>query len=211
MRFLHPRLASQLLPISVFMLLVACSPSDQPESASVGSPPAPTTEDLETSVARMAAIGYSYGASFAPDGERIVFISSSAGVPQAWIAAPDGSGLEQLTHFEDQVGGALWSPANNQLAVSVAPGGGLNTQIYLVSAAGGDPEMITAGGQVNNWLTEWSRDGRYLMYSSNIASTGGMDCYRHDTETGESHLIASNQGAPAAETNTERSSHRQDH
>ena len=137
MRFLHPRLASQLLPISVFMLLVACSPSDQPESASVGSPPAPTTEDLETSVARMAAIGYSYGASFAPDGERIVFISSSAGVPQAWIAAPDGSGLEQLTHFEDQVGGALWSPANNQLAVSVAPGGGLNTQIYLVSAAAG--------------------------------------------------------------------------
>ena len=37
--------------------------------------------------------------------------------------------------------------------------------------------QITEGGQVNNWLGEWSRDGQYLAYSSNAAGNGGMDCW----------------------------------
>ena len=188
--------------VSIFFLclfMMACSPSDQPEptsqdAAEPAPAPEPVVDDLETSVARMAAIGYSFGASFSPDGKQVVFVSSGDGVPQAWKAGTDGSGLAQLTKFDDPVGGVAWSPAGDQLAVSVAPGGGLNTQIYLVPAEGGEPVQITEGGQVNNWLDEWSRDGRYLAYSSNAAGTGGMDCWLYDTETSEARMIASNDG-----------------
>jgi len=194
----HPRFS--LLPIIfIFLFLVACSPSDPSESAVQEavepSPMAePEADELETSVARMAAVGYSYGASFSPDGKQIVFISSGTGVPQAFRASKDVAGLEQVTKFDDPVGGVLWSPAGEHLAVSVAPGGGLNTQIFLLPAKGGEPRQITEGGQVNNWLTEWSSDGRYLSYSSNAAGNGGMDCWLYDSDLGEARLIASNDG-----------------
>lgn len=188
------------LPITCMLLfLMGCSPSDQPEAtiqAAAESPPSadPVVDGLEISVARMAAIGYSFGASFSPDGKQILFISSSTGVPQAWKAGIDGAGLEQITKFDDPVGSALWSPAGEHLAVSVAPGGGLNTQVYLLPAQGGEPKQITEGGEVNNWLTEWSQDGRYLAYSSNAAGNGGMDCWLYDTDSGEARLIANNDG-----------------
>jgi dipeptidyl aminopeptidase/acylaminoacyl peptidase len=190
---------SQVPTIFIFLFLIGCSPSDQPEptiQGAVESAPAaePEADELETSVARMAAIGYSFGASFSPDGRQIVFVSSGTGVPQAWRAGTDGADLEQVTKFEDPVGGALWSPAGERLAVSVAPGGGLNTQIYLLPVEGGEPRQITEGGQVNNWLTEWSRNGRYLAYSSNAAGNGGMDCWLYDTDSGEARLIANNDG-----------------
>jgi len=194
------RLVRLLLPMVSVWILVACSPPDQTESAPqapesvLEAAPVSDTDDLQTAVTRMAAIGYSFGASHSPDGASIAFISSGAGTPQVWIADSGGESLSQLTDFADPVGDALWSPAGDQLAVSVAPGGGLNTQIYLAPAAGGEPEMITKGGEINNWLTEWSRDGRYIAYSSNIAGTGGMDCWLYDTDTGESRLIASNNG-----------------
>lgn len=186
------------LPIMfMFLFLIACSPSDQTETTSAIEPVAvaePETDDLETSVARMAAIGYSYGASFSPDGSQIVFVSNGTGVPQVWGALTDDADLQQLTKFEDPVGDVLWSPVGENLAVSVAPGGGMNSQIYLLPAAGGEPKQITEGGQVNNWLSEWSRDGRYLAYSSNAAGNGGMDCWLYDTDSSEARLIASNDG-----------------
>ena len=198
MKPVHGRF-SRFSIIFMFLVLMGCSPSDQSETTTLNAAQsAPVTEpeadELEASVARMAAIGYSYGGSYSPDGKQIVFISSGTGVPQAWRASKSGAGLEQVTKFEDPVGGALLSPAGQSLAVSVAPGGGLNTQIYLLPAQGGEPKQITEGGQINNWLTEWSRDGRYLSYSSNAAGNDGMDCWLYDTHSDEARLIASNDG-----------------
>ena len=198
-----------LLSITLFALLTACAPDSAPESAEAptapvapaaplpdeDSPPAPD-EDIAEQVARMGAIGYSYGGVFSPDGQRIAFITNASGVPNVWIAGADANGtsLKQLTHSEDQVGGVSWNPVNDTLAVDIAPGGGLNRQLYLLSAEGGEMKMITAGGRVNNWLSGWSDDGRYLLYSSSAENEAGMDCWLHDTETSENRLIARNQG-----------------
>jgi dipeptidyl aminopeptidase/acylaminoacyl peptidase len=199
-----PRL---LLSAILFALLAACTPDSGPESAAApAAAPAPApaaapTEDLAEQVARMAAIGFSYGGTFSPDGQRIAFITNASGVPNVWVADTDadGSSLQQLTDSGDQVDGVSWNPVNDTLAVDIAPGGGLNRQIYLLPAAGGELQMITAGGRVNNWLIGWSDDGRFLSYSSNVENAAGMDCWVHDTETGESRLIAKNQGIGACQ------------
>jgi len=59
--------------------------------------------------------------------------------------------------------------------------------------------LITAGGQVNNWLHGWSDDGRYIRYSSSEGSESGMDCWLHDTTTSQNRLIVKNQGIGACE------------
>jgi dipeptidyl aminopeptidase/acylaminoacyl peptidase len=194
------------LPFTAFfvVLLVACTQDDGPNSAAVAEPEpearaaeeveAPRQDDLAEQVARMGAIGFSYGGVFSPEGERIAFVTNASGVPNVWIADADGGKLRQVTESEDQVGDVSWSPTGDTLAIDIAPGGGLNSQIYLMPADGGEMRMITAGGEVNNWLIGWSDDGRYVSYSSSAESENGMDCWLHDTQTGENRLIVRNQG-----------------
>lgn len=201
-----------LICLPFALTLSACSPSNEPSAEPAADPslasgqetPVPQDSedspvDLEAMVSRMAAVGYSFGASWSPDGNRLAFISSAAGAPQVWVAGSGGGKLEQFTDFADTVGGVRWSPAGGVLAVTMAPGGGLNSQTYLVPVNGGEAQMITAGGEVNNWLGDFSQDGRYLTYSSNVAGTGGMDCWLYDSTSGESRMIASNEGIGACE------------
>lgn len=185
-------------------LLAACTQDDGPESAAVADPEqtegvkderaSPSQDDLVEQVARMGAIGVSYGGVFSPDGARVAFMTNASGVPNVWMADADGSNLQQLTESEDQVGSVNWSPRGHTLAIDIAPGGGLNSQIYLMPADGGEMRMITAGGEVNNWLNGWSDDGRYLNYSSSANSDNGMDCWLYDTDSRENRLIVKNQG-----------------
>ena len=151
-----------------------------------------TPDDLEAAVARMARISSSRSPSFSPDGKRIAFISDRGGVPQVWMVSSEGGEPRQITRLEDQVGSVEWSPDGKWLAFSVAPGGGLNEQIYLVEPDGGTPRRITEGGQVNNRLAGWS--GRYLRLSSNRRDPSALDSYIHDAQTGETRLVAQNPG-----------------
>jgi dipeptidyl aminopeptidase/acylaminoacyl peptidase len=164
----------------------------------------PVPDDLESAVARMARIGGSRSPSFSPDGRRIAFLSDRSGVPQVWMVASEGGeGGEprQVTRLEDQVRGVEWSPDGQWLAFSVAPGGGLNEQIYLLKPDGppdgppdgqAPPRRITEGGQVNNQLAGWS--GRWLRFSANPKDPGSLDAYTYDSKTGELKLVAVNPG-----------------
>ncbi len=197
-----------LLPSALLMLfmgsIVACSQSSNLNAGADTQPEMNLDEggkqeghhqyDLTEQVARMGAVGYSTGGVFSPDAGRIGFVTNASGVPNVWMADADGGNLRQVTHSNDQVGGVSWSPTSGTLAITIAPGGGLNSQIYLLPEEGGEMRMITAGGRVNNWLGDWSDDGRFLTYSSNADSENGMDCWLYDTQTGESRLIVRNQG-----------------
>lgn len=183
--------------------LTACSPDSDPSTdtpASAQTEPAPAAEadskadDLAAKVERMAALDRAYGGLFSPGGDRILYTSSEPGLPQLFLSSLDGSEAAQITEVTDQIRGVSWSPDGETLALSLAPGGGLNTQIYLRPLEGGDMQRITEGGKTNNWLGEWSDDSRYLAYSSNKAGDGSMDAYLYDSQNGESRLIAENPG-----------------
>jgi dipeptidyl aminopeptidase/acylaminoacyl peptidase len=172
-------LAAPLLILAVSPLLAA-------------SPP--PAEDLEAVVARMAKIGSCNSPSFSPDGKRLAFVSNLSGSPQVWTVPAEGGWPEQVTAFEDQVGGVSWSPDGRWLAFSMAPGGGLNTQIYLVRPDGQSVTRITEGGKTNNNLGGWSRDGRFLRLASTRRDPGALDAYLYDVAAGELRLVAENPG-----------------
>jgi Tol biopolymer transport system component len=142
----------------------------------------------------LARIGRCSGASLSPDGRRMAFISDLSGVPQVWIVPAGGGWPEKVTGFDDPVMAVAWSPAGAWLALSVAPGGGMNTQIYIIRPDGTELRLLTAGGRESNWLGPWSHDGRYLAFSSNQEDPQSMDCYLLDVENGEQRRIVRNHG-----------------
>ena len=142
-------------------------------------------DDLATSVALMAKVGACYSPSFSPAGDRLAFVSNLTGMPQVWTVGAAGGWPELVTAFDDQVGAAAWSPDGEWLACTVAPGGGLNQQVYLVRPDGTGLRRLTPGGRENNWLGPWSDDGRWLAISSNRAGAGAMAPYLIEVASGE--------------------------
>ena len=145
-------------------------------------------------VAAMAKVGSARSPTFSPDGSRIAFISDLSGVPQVWTIPMRGGWPQPATTLDDPVVEAAWSPTGDSIAFSLAPGGGMNTQIYLVAPDGAQLRRITDGGAVNNWLGPWSRDGRYLAISSNRRDAACMDCYTIDIAGGGAQLLSQNPG-----------------
>ena len=150
-------------------------------------------DSLTTTVTLMARIGRCTSPQFSPDGKTLAFRSDMSGVPQVWTVPVEGGWPRQITALDDPVDDLEWSPASDWLALSVAPGGGMNTQIYLVHSDGTGLKRFTPGGKENNWLQGWAHDGSALMMSSNLRDGASMDSYLMDTG-GKMKLVAENPG-----------------
>ncbi len=66
--------------------------------------------------ARYLNIRSAYGSSFAPDGDRVAFITNITGVPQVWQVAASGGWPNQLTFFSDRVSFIEYAPARGPRA-----------------------------------------------------------------------------------------------
>lgn len=129
------------------------------------APPA-RQDDVARSIEAIAKIRFAGSPSLSPDGKRLAYVSSASGIPQVWVMDLASSQARQLTDLPDPVQSVYWSPEGDWLAYDVAPGGGLNVQIYVMKADGSGVKRLTAGGQENNALSGWTDDGRYIRAAS---------------------------------------------
>jgi dipeptidyl aminopeptidase/acylaminoacyl peptidase len=142
----------------------------------------------------MAKVGVCAFPSFSPDGTQIAFIANLSGLHQVWVVASDGGWPDLVTALDDPIYSVAWSPDGAWLACNLAPGGGMNQQIYLVRPDGQELRRLTDGGAENNWLGPWSHDGRQLALASNRRDGASMDVYLADITTGEWHMVAEQRG-----------------
>ncbi len=149
---------------------------------------------VEETVAKLGRVGFVSSPSFSPAGDSIAFLSNMSGSPQVWTVATTGGWPRQITAYDDPVSSAAWSPDGKWIAYSVAPGGGLNEQIYIVKPDGTGIRRITAGGEENNRLGLWSRDGRFLTYGSSLRSPAAIDGYVYDLESEKNRMAVQNSG-----------------
>jgi dipeptidyl aminopeptidase/acylaminoacyl peptidase len=162
--------------------------------AAIGAAPPPDSDQLTATVTRMARVGSCFYPSFSPDGQRLAVICDLSGTPQVWITTPDGGWPTQATALEDPVTRVDWSPVGNWLAISVAPGGGMNTQIYLVRPDGSGLKRYSQGGKDNNWLSDWNKAGSALMISSNVRDGAAMDTYLVGLNDAQMRLVSKSPG-----------------
>lgn len=150
-------------------------------------------DSLTTTVTLMARVGRCGSPQFSPDGKTLAFISNMSGVPQVWTVPVEGGWPRQITAFDDAVDSIAWSPTSDWLAISVAPGGGMNSQIYFAHSDGTGLKRSTPGGKENNWLLGWAHDGSALMMSSNQRDGASMDSYLINAD-GKMKLVTENPG-----------------
>lgn len=141
-----------------------------------------TAADTAATVAAIAAIRSSTGASHAPDGKSIAYISNASGSPQVWVLGVDGP--VQVSRLADPVQSVDWSPAGGWLAYDTAPGGGLNVQVHVVRPDGTGDRLVTSGGASNNRLFGWTKDGKALRIGSAAADPSRFEPQLIDPATG---------------------------
>jgi dipeptidyl aminopeptidase/acylaminoacyl peptidase len=168
----------------LFLPLLAYGQSDIDSSA------------LTDRVARMARIGSVTAPSFSPDGRWLSVISNVSGVPQLYVIPTAGGWPRMVTDGADPVVAAAWSPQpeSEWIAVTVAPGGGLNTQVYVVRSDGTGMRRLTDGGQDNNEFDAWSDDGSKLYINSNRRDPAARDSFVVDLASGKIDLVAMTPG-----------------
>jgi len=151
-------------------------------------------DDLESRVALMARVGFCTSPSFSPDGDRLAFLSNISGSPQVWVVSSQGGWPVQVTALDDPVGGLDWSPEGSRIAISVAPGGGMNSQIHMMAPDGSGMSRITPGGKDNNWLGSFNHDGTLLALASNRDDPAAMDDYLFEVSSGRTTRASKNAG-----------------
>ena len=158
------------------------------------TPATAAPDDLERSVALMARIGSASSPSFSPDGRTLAYVTNLGGLPQVWTVDAAGGYPQLVTAFDDPVGFVEWSPAGEWLAFTLAPGGGMNEQVYLVRPDGTGLKRLTDGGKETNRLGPWADDGRTLAMGSNKRDGAAIDAYVYDVAAGTAKLAAQNRG-----------------
>jgi dipeptidyl aminopeptidase/acylaminoacyl peptidase len=182
-----------IVRLSLIFCLSATAVAQSTPSASSPQKTSPPNE-LTLAVERMARVGSAFPAGFSPDGKWLSIISNLSGVPQAWVVPAEGGYPRMVTNGDDPVSDVEWSPTSDWLAVAIAPGGGLNEQVYLVKSDGTGMRLMTQGGKDNNGIDGWTEDGKQLAINSSRLDPASRDSFLVDPASGSVKLVAKNPG-----------------
>jgi len=112
--------------------------------------------------------GTSYGASFSPNGKKMVFCSTGdESNAELYIAESDGSRCKRLTFNKAIDTAPSWSPTNREIAFTSDRGG--TPQIYIMDAEGSNVRRMSFGGNYHD-APAWAPTGDRIAYVSRVYS-----------------------------------------
>jgi Tol biopolymer transport system component len=102
---------------------------------------------------------------FSPDGRKIAFQSLRSGYPEVWICNRDGSHAVQVTDLRGFAGSPRFSPDGRYLAFDYRSQH--HSDVYVVETGDDHPHPVVAFPDADSFLPSWSRDGRWIYFTSN--------------------------------------------
>jgi len=116
----------------------------------------------------VAAKGRKLRPNFSPDGKRIAFESDRLGAMEIWACDSNGRNCAQLTALHGTAGNAHWSPDGRYIAFEFHPGE--RAEVYLLDVETHVSKLASTIPGADNLAPNWSRDGRWLYFSSRRGS-----------------------------------------
>ncbi|HEU4882121.1 MAG TPA: S9 family peptidase [Longimicrobium sp.] len=124
-------------------------------------------------------------AQLSPDGRELLYITSTTGQPQLWIAPVRADGPaapRQITFGANRVQFARWSPDGRWIAYGTDRGGNERTQFFLLSPDGTRERELTPSDDFFRLFSGWSPAGSRIAYVSNERNGNDFDLYVMDLQ-----------------------------
>jgi Tol biopolymer transport system component len=125
----------------------------------------------------LGAPGMYTNATFSPDGRRVA-VSLTAGSPanrDIWIVDVAGGASTRLTTDPGVDATPVWSPDGTEVVFSSTRSG--IYQMYRRSVAGPAEDRLLVSSDRAAIATDWSRDGRIVVYTRTEAAATGLDVW----------------------------------
>jgi dipeptidyl aminopeptidase/acylaminoacyl peptidase len=140
-----------------------------------------------------------YGASFAPDGARLSFLTDITGVAEVWsvpvdVDAPLPTWPTQLTFRGERTMEASFSPTEDSLLLTGDVGGNELSQLYMLNGDGSALKEITHQPELIHTSAVWSPDGTRIAFSSNQRDRRYFDVYEYALEHGTTRQLLCQDG-----------------
>ena len=125
---------------------------------------------------QVAAVGrpvQAEGFSLSPDGTRAVISRIGRGPTQAdlWMYDLDRGSESRFTFDASDNQSPVWSPDGARVAFSSNRGGGVHNLYQKDSNGTGQDEPLFQS-VTNKWADDWSRDGKFIVFSNQDPKTG---------------------------------------
>ncbi len=155
--------------------------------------------DLRPDIVRFLNVRSVGASSLSSDGRRLAFRTNTTGQRQLWVTKAACGAPWQVTFGEESVTFHEWSPAGEWIAYGADRGGGEREGFYLIAPDGlHEIELLPPGTAFRKWGA-WSRDGRWIAFSSTERNGIDFDIYVMHVAADGSHddprLVHEGQGA----------------
>ena len=108
--------------------------------------------------------------NLSPDGQRIALYSNTNGNTDVWVLEAKRGVLSRLTSDVADDVAPIWSPDGGRVVFS-SNRRGVHDLYQKSMAGGGSEELLLATAQLK-LATDWSRDGRFLLFNSRDPKAG---------------------------------------
>jgi dipeptidyl aminopeptidase/acylaminoacyl peptidase len=146
--------------------------------------------DVTDLAGSLAAAWGCWAPTLTHDGRRIAFVSDRRGTPEVWIESVDG--LDEPTVIavsEDPVLSVHWSPDGQWLAIAVATGGGVRSEVWVARPDGSGCRRV-AGHPDHAAIGPWARTGHRLVVTVRDPDPDRANrCVLIDAVSGDEELL----------------------
>ena len=105
--------------------------------------------------------------AISPDGRFVAVSAKEGGNPDIWIHDLARGVKTRLTFDRGDDSRPIWSPDGKTIAFSRE-----HSDLFLTPSDGSAPERVLLGSATRESIDDWSRDGKYIVYSVIDAKSG---------------------------------------
>jgi Tol biopolymer transport system component/DNA-binding winged helix-turn-helix (wHTH) protein len=127
-------------------------------------------------------------AQYSPDGKHITFESKRGGVQEIWMSDADGTHLEQISNFKDDMTGApRWSQDSQKIAFDSRWSG--HPEVYISDISELKPRKLVSNIPEMS-EPSWSQDGKWIYFVMTTPGTVSGKIYRCPASGGDGIAIS---------------------